>query len=51
VIERVHHLFETRPFTAKRLGAFWIVPDVRVFQLANDLRQAFLFTIEVKGTP
>ena len=42
---------QPRAFTPELLGAFRVVPDFRVFELAADFRQAFLAGIEVKDTP
>jgi hypothetical protein len=47
----IHHRLQLGAFAAQFLGLFGIVPNGRVFQLAEDLGQAFLLAFEVKGTP
>jgi hypothetical protein len=36
---------------AQGLGGFGLVPDLRIFQLAQNLGQALLLGFEVKDTP
>ena len=50
-IQGKDYLFQTRPFPAQTLGTFRIIPDLRLFQFADDLRQSFILAIEVKDTP
>jgi hypothetical protein len=51
VIQGQYDFFQPHPFAPKPLGALLVVPDLGVFQFADDLRQPFIFAIEVKGTP
>jgi hypothetical protein len=45
------HALQLPAFLAQRLGAFGVVPDLGVFQFAQNLGQSFLFGFEVKDTP
>jgi hypothetical protein len=40
-----------RPFLAKRLRPFWIVPNIGFLQFAVDLIQPLALGLEVKDTP
>jgi hypothetical protein len=42
---------ERRPLLAELLGAFGVVPDVRVFQLASYFLEPFALGVVVKDTP
>ncbi len=46
-----HDALEQCAFLTQRLGALLIVPDVRVFEFAQDLGQAFFLAFVVKDTP
>jgi hypothetical protein len=51
LVEVYDDLLEACSFLAKRLCLFRIVPDVGLFQLAADFRQALCLALVVKGTP
>ena len=43
--------FQAHPLTPQFLGTFRVIPDIRLFQFADDLGQPFIPCIEVKDTP
>jgi hypothetical protein len=51
LFQRIDDFFQLSTLLAQRLGAFGIVPDIGLFQLALDLGQTFAFVFEVKDTP
>jgi hypothetical protein len=50
-VQHRHDLLEPCPFLAEGLGTLGLVPDIRFFELALDLGQAFRLTVVVKDTP
>jgi len=50
-VQRQYDLFQTYPLTPEFLRPLRVIPDLGVFQLADDLCQPFIFAIEVKDTP
>ena len=51
VVQSADDLFEARTFPSKLLRTLRVVPDLRLFQLADDFRQSLILAIEVKDTP
>lgn len=47
----MYDAFELRAFPAEALCFVGSVPNLRIFQLLQDFVEAFLFDVEVKGTP
>ena len=50
-VERADDALERGALATEFLGALRLAPDRRVLEFAQDLRQAFLATFVVKGTP
>lgn len=51
VFQSLDDIFQRGAFPAQRLRLIGITPDVRVFEFALDLGQAFSLTVVVKDTP
>jgi hypothetical protein len=51
LVEHIDDLFQAYPFASQFLGLFRVIPDIGVFQLADDFGQAFILGIIVKDTP
>jgi hypothetical protein len=51
LIDGIYHGLQLRPLATKRLGAILIVPDLGIFEFAQDLDQAVLLLGIVKDTP
>ena len=48
--QHMDDVFQTLPFLAKRLRPLLVVPDLRILELARDLRQPDRFDTEAKDT-
>jgi hypothetical protein len=46
-----YDFFQTRPVLAKLLRLLWIIPDVWLFQFADNFLELLLAAVEVKDTP
>ena len=51
LIENVDDLFQGRSLTPQCLGPFGLIPDVGLFEFADDFGQAITLLSVVKGTP
>ena len=50
-VQHRNDLLEPRPLLAEGLGTIRLVPDIRFFELALNLGQAFRLSVVVKDTP
>jgi len=50
IAERLHDLFQARAFLPELLSTHLVAPDVGLFELPRDFRQAFPLAVEVKDT-
>jgi hypothetical protein len=51
LVERADHAFELGALATELLGTLGVLPDGRVFELAQDLGQPLALSFIVKGTP
>jgi hypothetical protein len=49
-LQRQQHTFQARPFLADLFRAPRIRPDIRIFEILQNLIQPVEFVVEVKGT-
>jgi len=51
LVQRINDRFQRRALFPQRLGAFGLVPDIRLFEFSVYFFETFFLCIVVKDTP